>query len=174
MDYRRAGVNLEEAAAAKRAIASHARTTFTDSVLRDVGHFGGFFRLPEPGPLKPVLVASSDGVGTKLLLAGRLNQLEGVGEDLVHHCINDILTCGAVPLFFLDYMAFGKLESGKAETSSTGTTLSLIRMTHRWPPPTRTTSMSTQRRQPTKPPPRHPGSCLLGATEYNTTWLRQV
>jgi phosphoribosylformylglycinamidine cyclo-ligase len=116
MDYRRAGVNLEEAAAAKRAIASHARTTFTESVLRDVGHFGGFFRLPESGPSKPVLVASTDGVGTKLLLAGRLNRLEGIGEDLVHHCINDILTCGALPLSFLDYIAFGKLERGRAET----------------------------------------------------------
>jgi len=116
MDYRDAGVNLEEAAAARRAIARHARTTFTDSVLRDLGHFGGFFRLPKPGPSKPVLVASTDGVGTKLLLAGQLNRLEHVGEDLVHHCINDILTCGALPLFFLDYMAFGKLELAKAET----------------------------------------------------------
>lgn len=115
IDYFSAGVNLEEAAAAKRAIAVHARTTFTDSVLRDLGHFSGFFRLPKDGPSKPVLIASSDGVGTKLLLAGRLNRLQGIGEDLVHHCINDILTCRALPLFFLDYMAFGKLKVEKVE-----------------------------------------------------------
>jgi phosphoribosylformylglycinamidine cyclo-ligase len=115
VDYRQAGVDIEKAAAAKQIIAAHARTTFTSSVLREIGHFGGFFRLPKDGPAKPVLVASTDGVGTKLLLANRLGRLESVGEDLVHHCINDILTCGALPLFFLDYIAFGKLEIAKVE-----------------------------------------------------------
>ncbi len=115
VDYRQAGVDIERASAAKQLIAAHAKTTFTSSVLRDVGHFGGFFRLPQDGPAKSVLVASTDGVGTKLLLANTLGRLENIGEDLVHHCINDILTCGALPLFFLDYIAFGKLEIAKVD-----------------------------------------------------------
>ncbi|MFH1010817.1 MAG: phosphoribosylformylglycinamidine cyclo-ligase [bacterium] len=113
MDYRKAGVDIDKAATAKRIIAAHARTTFPPCVLQEIGHFGGFFPLPSEGPAKPVLVASTDGVGTKLLLANRLGRLEGVGADLVHHCINDILACGAAPLFFLDYMAFGRLEIEK-------------------------------------------------------------
>jgi phosphoribosylformylglycinamidine cyclo-ligase len=113
VDYRQSGVDIDKAAAAKRLIAAHARTTHGASVLRDIGHFGGFFRLPPECPPRPILIASTDGVGTKLLLANRLGRLEGVGEDIVHHCINDILACGALPLFFLDYMAFGRLEVEK-------------------------------------------------------------
>lgn len=120
IDYRKSGVDIEKAEEAKRAIAAHARKTFTPSVLRGLGHFGGFFRLTEGGPSKPVLVASTDGVGTKLLLANKLGRLDGIGEDLVNHCINDILVCGAEPLFFLDYMAFGRLEPEKAEAIAAG------------------------------------------------------
>lgn len=119
-NYRIAGVDIEKGDAAAKAIAALAKTTFTPSVLRGLGHFGGFFRLPDIGPVKPVLVASTDGVGTKLLLANKLDRLSGIGEDLVNHCINDILACGALPLFFLDYMAFGSLDVKKVEAIASG------------------------------------------------------
>jgi phosphoribosylformylglycinamidine cyclo-ligase len=108
-DYASSGVRLDEAAAAKKRIAAAARTTFGPRVLTDVGHFGGFFALGD-GPESDVLVASTDGVGTKLLLGVQLGLCGGLGRDLVQHCINDILMCGALPLFFLDYMAFGRLD----------------------------------------------------------------
>jgi len=108
-DYAESGVSLDRAAAAKAKIASAARSTFGPRVLADIGHFGGFYALGEV-PADAVLVASADGVGTKLLLGRQVGRLEGLGRDLVHHCINDILMCGARPLFFLDYMAFGRLE----------------------------------------------------------------
>jgi phosphoribosylformylglycinamidine cyclo-ligase len=114
-DYMNAGVNLNRAAAAKAKIAAAARSTFGPQVLADIGHFGGFFELGEM-PADAVLVASTDGVGTKLLLGGQVGKLDGLGRDLVHHCINDILMCGARPLFFLDYMAFGKLDPDIAAT----------------------------------------------------------
>jgi phosphoribosylformylglycinamidine cyclo-ligase len=108
-DYASSGVHLDEAAAAKKRIADAARSTFGPRVLADVGHFGGFFALGD-GPEAEVLVASTDGVGTKLLLGVQLGSCGGLGRDLVHHCVNDILMCGALPLFFLDYMAFGRLD----------------------------------------------------------------
>ena len=120
INYRKAGVDIDKGEAAAKAIAALAKTTFTPSVLRGLGHFGGFFRLPDSGPAKSVLVASTDGVGTKLILANKLNRLNGIGEDLVNHCINDILCCGAMPLFFLDYMAFGSLDVSKVETIAEG------------------------------------------------------
>ncbi len=120
IDYRKAGVDIERGDAAAKAIAALAKTTFTPSVLRGLGHFGGFFRLPDSGPAKSVLVASTDGVGTKLILANKLNRLSSIGEDLVNHCINDILCCGALPLFFLDYMAFGSLDVKKVEAIAEG------------------------------------------------------
>jgi phosphoribosylformylglycinamidine cyclo-ligase len=120
IDYRKAGVDIERGEAVAKVIAAFAKTTFASSVLRGLGHFGGFFRLPDTGPAKSVLVASTDGVGTKLLLANKLNRLSGIGEDLVNHCINDILCCGALPLFFLDYMAFGSLDVKKVEAIAEG------------------------------------------------------
>lgn len=115
VDYATSGVDLSVAAAAKSRIAAAARSTFNAHVLTDVGHFGGFFALPDTAGGQ-VLVASADGVGTKLLLGAQLGRLDGLGRDLVHHCINDILMCGARPLFFLDYIAFGKLDSEVAAT----------------------------------------------------------
>lgn len=112
-NYATSGVNLEGAAAAKKRIAAAARTTFNSHVLTDVGHFGGFFALDE-APDGNVLVGSTDGVGTKLLLGVQVEMCGGLGRDLVHHCINDILMCGATPLFFLDYMAFGQLDPNRA------------------------------------------------------------
>jgi phosphoribosylformylglycinamidine cyclo-ligase len=107
--YRDAGVNIGEADRAVASIKKLARTTFTRGVLTDIGSFGACFRLA--GWRRPVLVSSADGVGTKLkvaLLTGRHNT---IGEDLVNHCVNDIAVQGAVPLFFLDYFAAGKLDA---------------------------------------------------------------
>ena len=112
-DYAISGVDLSRAAAAKARIAKAARTTFGPRVLTDVGHFGGFFEIGD-GSHTNVLVASTDGVGTKLLLGVQVGLCADLGRDLVHHCINDILMCGALPLFFLDYMAFGELDPERA------------------------------------------------------------
>ncbi len=114
-DYASAGVGLDRAAAAKSKIFAAARSTFGPRVLTDVGHFGGFFALDD-SPTGNVLVASTDGVGTKVLLGHRLDMIENLGRDLVHHSINDILMCGATPLFFLDYMAFGRISPDVAGT----------------------------------------------------------
>jgi phosphoribosylformylglycinamidine cyclo-ligase len=118
-DYTQSGVSLSRAVAAKARIAAAARTTFGPQVLADIGHFGGFFALNDL-PSDAVLVASADGVGTKLLLGRQVGKLDGLGRDLVHHCINDILMCGARPLFFLDYMAFGELDPNVATTLAEG------------------------------------------------------
>jgi phosphoribosylformylglycinamidine cyclo-ligase len=83
-------------------------STFTPGVLGGFGGFGGMFKLP-PGLEKPILVSSADGVGTKVKVAIEANRHDTIGRDLVNHCVNDILVQGALPLFFLDYVAFGKL-----------------------------------------------------------------
>ena len=108
-DYSTAGVSLDRASHAKKLISKAAKATFTPEVLRGIGHFGGFFALGDK-PESDVLVASTDGVGTKVLLGIQLGMIKGLGQDLVNHSVNDILCCGAHPLFFLDYMAFGRLE----------------------------------------------------------------
>jgi phosphoribosylformylglycinamidine cyclo-ligase len=95
------------AAKAKELIGRHARSTLRPEVLSGVGFFGGLFEFK--GFSQPVLVSSVDGVGTKLKVASALDQHHTVGIDIVNHCVNDILTCGAEPLFFLDYIAMGKL-----------------------------------------------------------------
>jgi phosphoribosylformylglycinamidine cyclo-ligase len=106
--YASSGVNIEVAARAKELIARHARSTHRPEVLSGVGFFGGLFEFK--GYQQPVLVSSVDGVGTKLKLASALGKHDTVGIDIVNHCVNDILTCGAEPLFFLDYLAAGKLQ----------------------------------------------------------------
>ena len=108
-EYSEAGVSLDRSGHAKKLISKAAKATFTPEVLRGIGHFGGFFALGDQ-PESDVLVASTDGVGTKVLLGIQLGMIEGLGQDLVNHSVNDILCCGAQPLFFLDYMAFGRLE----------------------------------------------------------------
>lgn len=109
MRYRDAGVNIDAASRAKARIRQLARQTFNARVLKDVGAFGGFFSLAGL-PKDAVLVASTDGVGTKLKVAFALNCHSTVGADLVNHCVNDIAVHGATPLFFLDYLATGKLR----------------------------------------------------------------
>ncbi len=109
MDYRQSGVDIDAGNEAVRRIKSLARATFTPDVLSEIGSFGGLFRLPLSGYSEPVLVASADGVGTKLKLAFMSGRHDTVGQDLVNHCVNDILVQGATPLFFLDYLATGRL-----------------------------------------------------------------
>ena len=113
--YRRAGVNVDEARRAVELIGRAAASTVTPSVLSGVGGFGSLFRFdPEPYP-DPVLVASTDGVGTKLKVAVALGRHDTIGVDLVNHCINDIAVQGADPLFFLDYLATGALRAEVVE-----------------------------------------------------------
>jgi phosphoribosylformylglycinamidine cyclo-ligase len=109
ISYKQAGVNIDEADRAVASIRGMARRTFTPNVLTDIGSFGGGYALK--GYKEPVLVSSADGVGTKLKVAFMTGRHNTVGEDLVNHCVNDIAVQGAVPLFFLDYFAVGKLEA---------------------------------------------------------------
>jgi len=110
--YKQAGVDIDEADRAVGFIRKHARETFTRQVLTDIGSFGGGYLLS--GWKRPVLVSSADGVGTKLKIAFLTGRHDTIGEDLVNHCVNDIAVQGAVPLFFLDYFATGKLKAGVA------------------------------------------------------------
>ena len=110
MDYKQAGVDIDAGNDVVRRIRSLARGTFTPGVLSEIGSFGGLFRLNAAGISDPVLVASADGVGTKLRLAFLTGIHRTIGIDLVNHCVNDILVQGAQPLFFLDYLATGRLD----------------------------------------------------------------
>ena len=112
--YAQAGVDIEAGDAFVRDIKKAVRSTFTRGVLRDIGAFGAFYDARFKGYRSPVLVSSVDGVGTKLLVARMANKHDTVGQDLVNHCDNDILVCGALPLFFLDYFATGKLDLSSA------------------------------------------------------------
>ena len=107
LTYTSAGVSIDAANRAKELIRKHARLASRPEVLSDIGFFGGLFELQ--GYSQPVLVSSADGVGTKLKVASALGRYDSIGIDLVNHCVNDILTCGAEPLFFLDYIAMAKL-----------------------------------------------------------------
>jgi phosphoribosylformylglycinamidine cyclo-ligase len=109
LDYRSAGVDIDAADDAKQRIKAHVLSTLTAGARGEFGGFGGMFRVPTDVP-RPVLVASADGVGTKLKVAIEAARHDTVGHDLVNHCVNDILVQGATPLFFLDYVAFGRLE----------------------------------------------------------------
>jgi phosphoribosylformylglycinamidine cyclo-ligase len=115
MDYRQSGVDIDAGNETVRRIKSLARSTFTPGVISEIGSFGGLFR-PDLGALRePVLVSSADGVGTKLKVAFMTGRHDSVGADLVNHCVNDILVQGAMPLFFLDYLATGRLSPDVAE-----------------------------------------------------------
>lgn len=108
--YKDAGVDIQAGEELVRRIKKDVRSTFTHNVLTDIGAFGAFYRADFKGIKKPVLVTSVDGVGTKLKIAFAMNRHDTVGQDLVNHCVNDILVCGAKPLYFLDYFATGKLS----------------------------------------------------------------
>jgi phosphoribosylformylglycinamidine cyclo-ligase len=108
--YAQAGVNIAAGDEFIKRIKTSVRSTFTPAVLRDIGAFGAFYDARFKRMKSPVLVSSVDGVGTKLLVARMAGRHDTVGQDLVNHCVNDILACGASPLFFLDYFATGKLD----------------------------------------------------------------
>ncbi len=110
LSYRDAGVDIDAATEALKQIKTFVNRTFDDNVLKDIGTFGAMYRLDASGMEEPVLVSSVDGVGTKLKIAFMMNKHDTVGIDLVSHCVNDILVQGARPLFFMDYLASGKLE----------------------------------------------------------------
>jgi phosphoribosylformylglycinamidine cyclo-ligase len=114
-DYKAAGVDIDAGNETVRRIRSLARGTFTPGVLSDIGSFGGLFRLDRERYQEPVLVSSADGVGTKLKVAFMTGRHGTVGADLVNHCVNDVLVQGAEPLFFLDYLATGRLSPAVAE-----------------------------------------------------------
>jgi phosphoribosylformylglycinamidine cyclo-ligase len=116
--YRDAGVNIDEASRAVSSIKKIAQRTFTRNVLTQIGTFGACYALS--GWKKPVLVSSVDGVGTKLKIAFLAGRHDTVGQDLVNHCVNDIAVQGAVPLFFLDYLAVGKLDAEVAASVVSG------------------------------------------------------
>jgi len=115
IDYRASGVDIDAGNETVRRIKSLAKSTFTPGVLSDIGSFGGLFALDRSRYQEPVLVASTDGVGTKLKVAFMTGRHDTVGADLVNHCVNDILVQGAEPLFFLDYLATGRLSPDVAE-----------------------------------------------------------
>ena len=110
IDYKSSGVDISAADRATERIKSLAKSTFTPQVLKGIGSFGGFFSLKRNKYKEPVLVSSVDGVGTKLKVAFMMGKHDTVGEDIVNHCVNDILVHGAKPLFFLDYIGIGKLS----------------------------------------------------------------
>ena len=117
--YLRAGVSLERGRESVRRIRERVRSTFGPRVESQIGSFGGFFSYPEPGGDR-LLVSSMDGVGTKLRLAAIAGRWEGVGYDLVSHCVNDILVHAARPLFFLDYIGAGSLDPDVVERVVSG------------------------------------------------------
>jgi len=119
LDYRSAGVDIDAADDAKARIKRLVESTFTAGARGQFGGFGGMFRMPA-GARQPVLVASADGVGTKIKVAIESGRHDTIGHDLVNHCTNDILVQGARPLFFLDYVAFGVLEPAVVEAVVAG------------------------------------------------------
>lgn len=118
ISYKSAGVDIDEASRAVDAIKPLAKSTFTRNVLTGIGSFGACFALP--GLRQPVLISSVDGVGTKLKIAFATGRHDTIGEDLVNHCVNDIAVQGATPLFFLDYLAVGRLNANVAAAIISG------------------------------------------------------
>lgn len=115
ISYKDAGVNIQAGENTVDRIKSLAKSTFNKNVLSGIGHFGAFYQIDLKKWKDPVLVSSVDGVGTKLKIAFMLNKHDTIGQDLVNHCVNDIAVCGAEPQYFMDYLAFGKLDPEKAE-----------------------------------------------------------
>ena len=110
LTYKKAGVDISSATAFKSRLKPLVRKSFRPEVLKDIGGFGSFFRLQKNKYKDPILVSSSDGVGTKLQIAKLINKHDTVGIDAVAMNVNDILCVGAEPLFFLDYIAFTKVK----------------------------------------------------------------
>ena len=122
LDYRGAGVDIDAADSAMQRIKALVESTRTAGTRGRFGEFGGMFRVP-PAMTNPVLVSSADGVGIKIKVAIEANRHDTIGRDLVNHCVNDILVQGALPLFFLDYVAFGALVPGVLEAVVRGVSI---------------------------------------------------
>ncbi len=120
ISYKNSGVDISAGEEFVEKIKSKVKKTFNDNVLTGLGHFGAFFKADFKNYTEPVLVSSVDGVGTKLKIAIMANKHNTVGQDLVNHCVNDIAVGGATPLFFMDYLAFGKLNVAKGEEIVSG------------------------------------------------------
>lgn len=114
LSYKSSGVDISKGDEFVDKIKPLVKKTFTQNVLSGIGNFGAFYKLPLRNYKNPVFVSSIDGVGTKLKLASLTGKFDTIGEDLVNHCVNDIAVCGAVPLFFMDYYATGKLKVNEA------------------------------------------------------------
>ena len=112
--YQAAGVDIDAAARAKELIKPLARSTHMPEVLGGIGSFGGFFRVPQ-GYKDPVLVSSTDNIGTKVKVAAQAGLFDWIGIDVVNQSVNDVLVCGAEPLFFLDYISLEKMDVGRVE-----------------------------------------------------------
>ena len=108
IEYKKAGVDVEAGYKAVQLMKEHVQTTFNQNVITDLGGFGGLFSIADQKMEEPILVSGTDGVGTKLKLAFLLDKHDTVGIDAVAMCVNDVICCGASPLFFLDYIACGK------------------------------------------------------------------
>lgn len=119
LTYASSGVDIDAAEDSKQRIKRHVESTFTAGARGAFGGFGGMFRVPE-GARKPLLVSSADGVGTKIKVAIEADRHDTIGHCLVNHCVNDILVQGAEPLFFMDYVAFGKLVPAVVEAIVAG------------------------------------------------------
>lgn len=113
--YKSAGVDIEAGEQTVDKIKDIVKSTYNSNVLSGIGHFGAFYKIDFTQYKEPVMVSSVDGVGTKLKVAFIMDVHNTIGQDLVNHCVNDIVVCGATPLYFMDYMAFGKLIPSKAE-----------------------------------------------------------
>ncbi|MGC9363367.1 MAG: phosphoribosylformylglycinamidine cyclo-ligase [Fidelibacterota bacterium] len=118
--YKESGVDIQAGRDAVSHIKGLVRETYDENVLTDIGSFGGCYQLPVARYPQPVLVSSTDGVGTKLMVANLMERYDSVGQCLVNHCVNDILTTGARPLFFLDYIGLAKMEPPKVAQIVTG------------------------------------------------------
>jgi len=115
LNYVSSGVNIAAGEATVKAIKNKVRTTYNSNVLSEIGSFGGLYKIDKNAWQNPVLVSSTDGVGTKVLIAKLANEYKTIGQDLVNHCVNDIMVQGAIPQFFLDYIGLGKLIPEKVE-----------------------------------------------------------
>jgi len=124
--YKESGVDIVAGEDTVNRIKDYAKSTFNKNVLSELGNFGGLFNFEKDKYMQPVLVSSTDGVGTKLKIAIELNKHDTIGQDLVNHCVNDIAVCGAEPLFFLDYLAFGKLNPDVASEVVKGFSIACI------------------------------------------------
>ncbi len=124
--YKNAGVDIQAGEETVNRIKNLAKSTFNKNVLSGIGHFGAFYQIDLNRWKNPVLVSSVDGVGTKIKIAFALDKHDTIGQDLVNHCVNDIAVCGAVPQYFMDYMAFGKLKPETAEQIIKGFSIACI------------------------------------------------